>query len=133
MSDAACVVASYAVNATWEIPLIACAGGAASRVLRRWGPQAQHVAWVAALLLSVVAPALPAFGALFPPSFSTAGAGTVSVAVGRGWTGRAVQGGAMLLPAWLIWAACGAYLCALLYFLVRLLWLRWFRVADLLR
>jgi TonB family protein len=109
------------VNAIWEIPLIAGAGWTASRMLRRWGPQAQHAAWVATFLLGIVTPALPFWGALFSARFAGGDAANVSVAVGAVSRACAVQGGAMLLPAWLIWALCGGYVCALLYFAVRLL------------
>jgi TonB family protein len=87
------------------------------------------VAWVAAFLLSILVPALPVYGMLFSAGSPAVGAAAVSVVVGGGSASGAVPGGAMLLPAWLIWAACGAYLCALLYFLVRLLWLRASTVA----
>ena len=132
MSSVACAVASYAVRAMWEVPAIAGAGWAASRLLRRWGPQAQHVAWVTALLLSAVAPSLPAWGGLFSAKFAGGGAGAVSVVVGGGWVDGAAPGEVMVLPAWLIGALFGGYLCALLYFSVRLLWLRE-RTAGLVR
>ena len=123
MSSLACAVAGYVVNAIWEIPLIAIAGWAASRVLRRWGPQAQHAVWVAALLLSVVTPVFPSWGALFRLRSPETGMARVSVVAGGAWDRTGAPAGAMLLPDWAIWLLCGAYLCALVYSTMRLLWL----------
>ncbi len=59
MSNFISFVDSYAVNALWQVPLVGAAGWAASRLLKRLGPQAQHVVWVATLMLAVLTPAVP--------------------------------------------------------------------------
>ena len=46
MSNFTCSVVSYLVNSAWEVPLIAAAGWAASRGLRRLGPAVVHVVLV---------------------------------------------------------------------------------------
>jgi TonB family protein len=48
---------SYLFNALWQVPLLFGAVWIASRMLRRLGPQAEHRAWVGALLLQIALPA----------------------------------------------------------------------------
>ena len=48
---------SYLFNALWQIPLLFAAAWLASRLLRRFGPHAEHRLWVGALLLQIVLPA----------------------------------------------------------------------------
>lgn len=126
MNRIACLTISYALNAAWQIPLLAGAGWLAARVLRRSGPQAQHVAWAATLFLSILAPGLfilrpflqsiQLFGRSIP-------AGSAFAAIDGGIGGNLTHTGALLLPAWLIWPVFGLYVCSFLYFTVRLLWL----------
>lgn len=124
MNSLLCDVASYVVNALWEIPLIACAGWVSSRMLRRWGPQPQHVMWVGTLLLCVIAPAVPLFAGLLHMEFFSHG-GTAAIQTlmvneaGVSAAARAVIG----LPVWTIWSVFGLYLCTLAYFATRLLWM----------
>jgi TonB family protein len=110
----------------WEIPLIACAGWAASKLLRRLGPQAQHVAWVATLLLGVLTPAVPVCRAILQSAISSGrGAAAVLALVAMEGAGgsSAARAGALHLPAWLIGLVFGLYACTLVYFATRLLWL----------
>lgn len=124
MSSLACAVASYSLNALWEIPLIAAGGWASSGLLRRVGVRAQHRVWVAVLLLSVAAPALPLFHGVLPLMFAPAGRGTAAgIVLAGGIGGGAVKTGGFVLPLWLIWSIFGAYLGVLVYFAGRLLWL----------
>lgn len=53
------VIASYLVNSVWEAALIVVAGWMASQLLKRMGPQAEHIVWVSTLMLAVLMPALP--------------------------------------------------------------------------
>ncbi|MBN9614949.1 MAG: energy transducer TonB, partial [Acidobacteriales bacterium] len=59
MSNLSGFVVSYLVNAVWEVVLIAGAGWLVSRMVKRVGPQAEHVVWVSTLGLATVMPALP--------------------------------------------------------------------------
>ena len=59
MNAAMSLVASYAVNALWQVPLLAAAGWVLARMLRRMGPEAEHRLWVAVLGLAVLLPAVP--------------------------------------------------------------------------
>jgi TonB family protein len=125
MNSAVCFVASFALNAAWQVPLLAGAGFAAGKVLRRWGPEPQHVAWVATLLLSSVTPALSAVRAFLPAAISfgrtppTSGA---AVAISGTGTASAVYAGTFVLPGGLIWLIFGLYASLLGYFAARMLW-----------
>jgi len=57
------ILIDYVVNAVWQIPLIAVGAAILTRV-GRLSPGGRHLAWVAALALAVVLPALPAAEAL---------------------------------------------------------------------
>ena len=62
MSSILSFIASYLINSVWEIALIGGAGWLMSRMLKKLGPQAEHIAWASTLMLAVVTPALPVFG-----------------------------------------------------------------------
>lgn len=126
MNSAACSVVSYALNATWEIPLIASSGWIASRVVRRWGPQPQHVVWTATWMLSILAPILPSSRSIASSiglSGRSADIAHVSIALHAAGAGATMQAAALLWPAWLIWLVFGLYATTLVYFAARLLWL----------
>jgi hypothetical protein len=59
MIDPISAIASYLANSLWQIPLVAAAGWAVSRLLKKLGPQIEHVTWVLTLILAVLTPALP--------------------------------------------------------------------------
>jgi TonB family protein len=61
MSSFLSFITSYFVNSVWEMALIGGAGWLVSRLLKRLGSHAEHIAWVTTLLLAVVTPALPLF------------------------------------------------------------------------
>lgn len=65
MAEPGVLVASYALNACWQVPLLAGAGWLICRMLRRLGPAAEHRVWVAVLAGSTMLPAVGAmrFGA----------------------------------------------------------------------
>jgi TonB family protein len=126
MNSTVSLVVSYALNAVWQIPLLAGAGWLVARMLRRWGSQAQHVAWVATLLLSVLAPGLFMFHSILQSAnlFGRgASAGSAFAAIGRGGGEDLMHSGTLLMPTWLIWPVFGLYVCSFLYFAARLLWL----------
>ena len=126
MNSSVLSIVSYALNAAWQIPLLAAAGWLASRLLSTWGPQAQHRVWVATLLLSILTPALVTQPAMVR-SFVTvrqsvlAGSSLMAVSVSDGDTLR--RGATFVLPPWLIWLLLALYIGSLLYFAARLLWL----------
>jgi TonB family protein len=121
MSSLAGIVASYAINSLWEVPLVGGAGWVVSRSLAKVGPRAQHRMWVLTLWCAVVAPAMPLLLHAVPV-FRGAGHGrggaSILFAAGDGGVVRA--NGIIVLPAVLVWAVLIAYLGALLYFAVRL-------------
>ena len=57
------ILIDYVVNAVWQIPLVAIAAAFFARV-GRVGPGGRHIVWIAALVLAVILPALPAAEAL---------------------------------------------------------------------
>ncbi|MFZ1938754.1 MAG: TonB family protein [Terracidiphilus sp.] len=126
MNSSVLSIVSYALNAAWQIPLLAVVGWVASRLLRRWGPHAQHRVWVATLLLSILTPALVTQPAMVR-SFVTVrqsvldGSSLMAISVSDGDTLR--RGATFVLPPWLIWFLFALYLGSLLYFAARLLWL----------
>ena len=118
MNNAVSFVVSYAVNASWQIPLLAGAGWGAARMLRHWGPQPQHATWVVTLLAGIVTPGLALRVAL--PLISGKSIGTAGVSVTAAGAGTAMHAGTLLMPAWLMWLVFGVYLCAVAFFAVRL-------------
>lgn len=121
MHSLICWVTSYFVNALWEVALMGAAGWAASRILARVGPQAQHGAWVVALWLGVLAPAFPFCRALpgiahFPGAMD----GVVLVAIDGATGGGVAQHGSLLLSEGLIRILFCLYLWAVVYLAARL-------------
>jgi len=126
MNNIVLAIVSYAVNAAWQVPLLAAAGWAACRLLRRWGPQPEHVAWVATLTLSLATPALVTRPAILRSAViirqSISSGSTIASIGARG--GESVwRGATLMLPPWLIWSLFVAYVASLLYFAARLVWL----------
>ena len=125
MNSAVCSVVSYAINAAWQAPLLAAAGFAAARVLRRWGPEAQHRAWVATLLLSAVTPGLTALNTFLPAAISWGGIpvrdGASAAVIGAG-AEFAGHSGTLLLPGALIWLIFALYVSTLVWFSAKFLW-----------
>jgi TonB family protein len=121
MHSLVCWITSYVVNALWEVALMGTAGWAASRFLARVGPQAQHGAWVVALWLGVLAPALPFCRALPGIAhFHGAMDGVVLVAIGGAVSGNVAQHGSIVLSDGLIRILFCSYLSAVVYFAARL-------------
>ncbi|HZZ37556.1 MAG TPA: M56 family metallopeptidase [Acidobacteriaceae bacterium] len=117
-------MATYAVNALWQVPLLAGAGWAASRLLGRVGPRAQHRVWVATLLLSIAMPALPLVQTMVGwPGSASGGTVRLSLAAVTGGADITAHGGALLVAGWLLWSICALYVGTVLYFAGRLAWL----------
>jgi TonB family protein len=124
MDQMVCLVATYAVNALWQVPLIAGAGWIASRLLGNLGPRAQHRIWVATLLLSIAVPAVAVAGAAGSwIGFSSRGAAAVSLVLTAGGRDMAAGDGSLMLPGWLLWSVFALYVGSVLHFAGRLAWL----------
>src|ERR1035437_9597426 len=100
MNSIPTIIASYLVNSAWTIALIAGAGWLASRLLKKMGPQAEHIVWVSTLLLAILLPALPFFHwlqrHLFIPFAAT---GHLSVTFIAAQSGESIQESVFVLPA----------------------------------
>lgn len=133
MSDLLGFVASYAMNALWEPALIAGAAWLAARWLKRLGPRAEHPVWVAALFLSVLAPALPGLCRVVEWSIVSPmadGRGTAVFLAGEG--GAKAPPGALALPLFWVWMLASVYASTVAFFAVRLA-LRLRAAAKMLR
>lgn len=99
------LLASYMLNSLWAVAAIGGAGWLASLLLKRLGPSAQHVAWVATLALAVLAPALPLARSMFVARSASTMAPHISVALSSTTpTGDLVSSGSFALPQALILA-----------------------------
>ncbi len=125
--------ASYVVNAVWEVAVIAGLAWLMSRPLKRLGPQAEHAVWVAALILSVVAPALPVLRMLLESVVGSRMKGNpAAIVLVAGESGAAAHGGGFVLSTLWMWSLLGCYAAILVYFSARLA-LRIHAAARLLR
>jgi TonB family protein len=127
------LVASFLINSLWQIPLVAAAGWLAARLLRRLGPQAEHIAWVSALAAALLTPLSPLIGHALGLLLPSRGAGpyvfpALSVAAGASPGAH----GALLLPSSALWLVFALYLGSLFYFILRLS-RGWLFAARLLR
>src|SRR5271156_2403173 len=121
MNSLVCSVASYLVNSVWEVSLIGGAGWAVSRLLKRLGPQLEHVAWVVTLWLAILTPALPLWRWLLSAvSMSRGVAENLSIVFVAAEGGRSNAGSVALLSPTLILILMVFYAIALSYFAVRL-------------
>jgi len=121
MSSLFGIVASYVVNAVWEVALIAAVAWLTSRLLKRLGPQAEHKVWVAALAMSVVTPALPSFVSLLEGvTGARMGGGEAAITFASGSGGLMTPGGVFALPASWMWCLLACYAVTLIYFSGRL-------------
>jgi TonB family protein len=75
MHSASILIGSFFMNAVWQVTLIAAAGWLAARLLRRFGPQAEHVAWVFTLMAAIVIPFVSLLPWVFAALFSSAPTG----------------------------------------------------------
>jgi bla regulator protein blaR1 len=123
MSSFSGFVVSYFINSIWEVALIAAAGWLVSRLLKKAGPQTEHLVWVSTLGLALLAPALPVIRWMLElVHLPHAAGGHASIAF------VAAQGATLnprdvyVLPAVLVGALLSLYFGALIYFAVRLAW-----------
>jgi TonB family protein len=115
------------------VPLIGGAGWIVSCLLKRLGPRTLHVLWVATLTLAILAPAFPFCRWLLTFIYlPDAAAGHSSIVVSAAQVGGPGAKGVAILPAALILALFCSYVCALVYFAIRLVW-SLYRTTALLR
>lgn len=125
---------SYVVNSLWQVPLIVVAAWIAGRLLRPMGPAAEHRAWVAALIIEGVVPAISLMGwewmhFAWPwyAHAAPAADGNISVAMGAGTAFAALR-----LPAGVAMVLVIAYLSATAYCVARFAW-HWIQLLVLSR
>jgi TonB family protein len=114
---------SYLVNAVWQLAVVAAAGWLATQALKRLGPRAEHVGWVATFAIAVLSPAIPllrSLSTLLFPQTSADGHLSISFAAFPGAAG--VLGGSHQWPVLTIRLLAVLYLCTLLYFAGRIVW-----------
>ena len=124
MNHAFLLLASYIVNAAWQIPLFALVAWGVSKWVKSTGPELPHKVSVTVLILAILAPAAPIFRALFPISPIATGVNAPPPAILGLPEQQHVAAAAfriVLAPA-LIYVVCGLYLSALLFFSLRLWW-----------
>ena len=122
MSHLVSAVASCAINSLWQVPLVAAAGWVVSRLLRRVGPAAEHVTWVATLGLAVVMPAYPLWrwllGLMGGHGMENGRSSTIFVA----GASEAGARGVAMLPGAVVLGVFVVYVGTLVYFVGRLAW-----------
>lgn len=116
-------IVSYFINSIWEVALIAVAGWLVSCLLKKAGPQTEHLAWVSTLGLAILAPALPLFrGVLAFVHLSRGAGGHVSIALVAAQDAAMNKRGIYVLPAVLVGVLLVLYFGELIYFAMRLAW-----------
>ncbi|MFZ0744570.1 MAG: M56 family metallopeptidase [Terracidiphilus sp.] len=121
MNSIGSFIVSYAINAVWEIALIAAAGWLVCRLIGRVSQRAEHVLWVAALFVAVLTPAVPALRPLLPlPGAPNAMIGHISISFTEAENSARNPGGAYALSATFAWPLLAFYCGSLLYFALRL-------------
>ena len=122
MNHLVSLVASYAINSLWQVPLVGGAGWVVSRLLRRVGPAAEHVTWVTTLALAVVMPAYPLWrllAGLIGGHGTEYGRSSITFVAAAGEPGAR---GVTMLPGSVILGVFVLYFGALVYFAARLVW-----------
>ncbi|HEV2708678.1 MAG TPA: M56 family metallopeptidase [Edaphobacter sp.] len=123
MSSVSGFIVSYFINSIWEVALIAAAGWLVSRLLKKAGPQTEHLVWVSTLGLALLAPALPLFRwllALVHLPHAAGGHASIAFVAAQGATLNPRD--VYVLPAVLVGALLSLYFGALVYFAMRLAW-----------
>jgi len=134
MSGAESILIAYLLNSLWQVPLIVVAAWIAVRIVRPFGPTAEHRVWVGALLGEAVLPAVSLLpweriDVTLPWHLRAAQAAQGSVAVQMG---AGVGAGGLQVPALLISFVLAVYAAMTMYFGARFVW-RWLRLRELAR
>lgn len=123
MNDALSQVATYAVNATWQVALFCAVGWGLCRVFRHAGPRLHHRVWVATLLLATAAPATSVVWPHVRAARSSATAWTAPDAVNSAFRVLVEPGLALLVPSTGLRLLAALYLGVVLIFAARLAWM----------
>lgn len=113
-------ILAYALNALWQIPLLAGAAALLARLLRGAGARAEHRLRVLALLLSAVLPACP--GPLpvpFPIPWRHGALALTTISSAIVETHGLARHSLLALPVPVLNALCAAYLVCLSIFAIR--------------
>jgi TonB family protein len=117
------ILVTYLANAVWMAAVVAAAGWLASGFLKRVGPQAEHVGWVATLGIAIVAPAAPLLRRLLDLSGRRPFiGGHSSVVTVTATYDPAGLGGLHQLPVPALWTMAALYFVTLIYFAGRFAW-----------
>jgi TonB family protein len=118
------VLVTYVANAVWMATVVPAAGWLAALCLKRLGPKAEHIGWVATLGIAIVAPAAPLLRRFFDLSGSQpliGGHSTTTTVTATYVT--AGLGGLYQLPVPALWTIAALYCCVALYCAGRFAWL----------
>ncbi len=124
MSNALLLLTSYAVNAVWQVAVLAAAGWGLSRWARRTGPELPHKIWVATLILAIAAPATPVIHSVFLREAAAGEAMGLSDTIAGSVGGRQawLTSSDLIFPPRVIYLVSGTYLAALVFCFLRLCW-----------
>jgi len=113
-------LANYPINAIWLAAVVFADGWLAARLLRKFGPEAEHACWVSTLAVGVATPAATFFRPLLAFLRRQPAAGVhISFAPGPGPAGSSGFSGILRIPAPVVWAIVAIYAVVLLYFAIR--------------
>jgi TonB family protein len=133
MSSVSGAIATFLVNAAWEVPLIAGAGYAMSGLLKKLGPEAEHFAWLSTSAVALVVPAVPLLRQLsisaFAPGTSSA---HPSITLFAARSADLKMDSVLFLPTSVIVALMVVYLASLFCFALRFL-VSFYRAKKLVR
>jgi TonB family protein len=117
------LLASYVINAVWQIALIVVSGSLLARLLRRFSPQAEHILYVLTLASAVFLPAKSLLQAIFLASFHSraATAFLFFAPVASPDNASRAEGVFTLSPA-TIGVIAFLYIASFCYFSAKLLW-----------
>jgi beta-lactamase regulating signal transducer with metallopeptidase domain len=134
MSNAFLLLASYVVNAVWQVAILGAAGWGLSRWVKPTGPELQHKIWVTTLMLATFVPATPLIQSYFVHETLRGEVSASSHAIVDALTGRHVSlmGSDLIFQPFAICLVSGLYIAALLFSFLRLWWMV-HRTAALVR
>jgi TonB family protein len=117
------LLASYLLNAIWQVALIIATGCLAARLLRRFNPSAEHIVCVFTLFVAILLPATPFLHAVFSPMFRSPAAGAyLSLAQVANPVDGTEVGRAVTLSIAKVRFFAFLYVASLCYFTVKLIW-----------
>lgn len=117
------LLASYVINAAWQIALIAASGCLLARLLRKSSPSAEHILCVLTLISAIVLPAVPLLESSFLARFhSTGAAGFLLLAQVAGADAAIKADGVFTLSSTVIRAIAFLYVASFSYFAAKFFW-----------